>query len=83
MYVVSCDAGCDWLNVWPQERRSELESLDLAINLQREQLDTLKSNWRLKKGQRRHAGDSDTENEGRRAEIDHYMNVSWPLIGQL
>ncbi|KAF6026022.1 CNTRL [Bugula neritina] len=58
-----------------KERRSELESLDLAINLQREQLDTLKSNWRLKKGQRRHAGDSDTENEGRRAEIDHYMNT--------
>lgn len=62
-----------------QERRGELESLDLAINMQREQLHTLKHSWRLTKRDRsasgKHLNEESDQEEGRREEIEHYMNV--------
>ena len=59
-----------------QERRTELESLDLAINMQREQLDTLKHTYKLQKKSEKTAAKRDSAESEAHAEMEHYMTVS-------
>ncbi|XP_067941683.1 centriolin-like [Watersipora subatra] len=57
-----------------KERQGELESLDLAINMQREQLHTLKNSWRNQKERAGHRME-EAEDEERQSELEHYMHT--------